>query len=341
MTAPADLDALFARARDGERRAVGRLLSIVEVGGDPADTLAALAHRHIGHAQIIGITGAPGAGKSTLVGALAVRLAARGRRIAVVAIDPSSPVTGGAILGDRIRMDDIVATAHQNIFIRSMATRGQRGGLARGVPGALRALDACGFDVVIVETAGVGQIEIDIVAEADTTVVVLNPGWGDAIQANKAGVMEVADIFVVNKADRPGTDDTVRDIDYMLDLGHKGIDSWRPPIVRTVATDATGIDDLTTALAAHRHELERTDELTQRRARRLDNEVRTHVRAAFEAALETALAAEHDTLDRMHTRTITPAATARVVAKRVLVQPDRTFVSPAADRSTISRQSAG
>ena len=323
MTAPAGLDALLERARDGERRAVGRLISIVEAGGDQSDALAALAHRQSGHAQIIGITGAPGAGKSTLVGALAVRLAAPGRRVAVVAIDPSSPVTGGAILGDRIRMDDTVATAHQNIFIRSMATRGQRGGLARGVPGALRVLDACGFDIVIVETAGVGQVEIDIVAEADTTVVVLNPGWGDAIQANKAGVMEVADIFVVNKADRPGADDTVRDIDYMLDLGHKGIDSWRPPIVRTIATDATGIDDLTTALAAHRHELEHTGELARRRARRLDNELRARVRASFETALETAVATEHETLHRMHAHTITPAAAARVVANRVLGRPDR------------------
>lgn len=322
MTAPAGLDALLERARDGERRAVGRLISMVEVGGEQADALAALAHRQSGHAQIIGITGAPGAGKSTLVGALAVRLAAPGRRVAVVAIDPSSPVTGGAILGDRIRMDDTVANAHQNIFIRSMATRGQRGGLARGVPGALRVLDACGFDVVIVETAGVGQVEIDIVSEADTTVVVLNPGWGDAIQANKAGVMEVADIFVVNKADRPGTDDTVRDIDYMLDLGHKGIDSWRPPIVRTIATDATGIDDLATALAAHRHELEHTGELARRRARRLDNEMRTRVRASFETALETALAAERETLDRMHAHTITPTAAARVVTNRVLGRPD-------------------
>jgi LAO/AO transport system kinase len=189
------------------------------------------------------------------------------------------------------------------------------------VPGALRVLDAVGFDVIVVETAGVGQIEVDIVAEADTTVVVLNPGWGDAIQANKAGVMELADVFVVNKADRPGTDDAVRDIEHMLDLGHPHADEpapWRAPIVRAIATEGRGIDALLAALAAHHAHLEHTGELATRRVGRLGNEVRRHVRAVFEIALARELAADPGLVADVGSRTLTPAAAAQVLAARVL-----------------------
>jgi LAO/AO transport system kinase len=325
MTEPIrdSLPGMLARAQAGERRATGRLLSIVERGGEPADALATLTHPHTGHAHVVGITGAPGAGKSTLTGALAASLAAAGSRVAIVAIDPSSPITGGAILGDRIRMDDIVASAHERIFIRSMATRGQHGGLALAVPGALRVLDAAAFDVVVVETAGVGQIEIDIVAETDTTVVVLNPGWGDAIQANKAGVMEMADVFVVNKADRPGTDDAVRDIEYMLDLGRPhartdGHSAWRPPIVCAVATEGRGIDTMIDALTAHLAHLELSGGLTERRTGRLDNEVRRRVRQAFELELARAVRADPTLLAAVRSRRLSPADAAQLLADRVL-----------------------
>jgi LAO/AO transport system kinase len=217
----------------------------------------------------VGITGAPGAGKSTITG----RLAALGgdSRQAILAIDPSSPLTGGAILGDRIRMDNVIDSSET--FIRSMATRGHGGGLALAVPAAIRLLDAVGFDLIIVETVGVGQVEVDVAGAADTTVVVVTPGWGDAVQANKAGLLEVADLFVVNKADRPGVDDTRRDLEAMLDLTQPG-DDWRPPVVSTVASEGEGIDDLAAAIGAHRAHLVGTGELAVRRELQTAAEVR-------------------------------------------------------------------
>ncbi|HEY1118556.1 MAG TPA: methylmalonyl Co-A mutase-associated GTPase MeaB, partial [Acidimicrobiales bacterium] len=201
-------------AADGDRRSVAKLLSMVERGGDDARTAGALAHARSGGAYTVGITGAPGAGKSTLTSALVGALRRRGERVSVLAIDPSSPFTGGAILGDRIRMQD--HALDEGVFIRSMATRGHLGGLALATPQAVRVLDASGFPWVLVETVGVGQVEVEIVGAADTTVVVVNPGWGDAVQANKAGLMEIADIFVINKSDRPGAEETRRDLDGML-----------------------------------------------------------------------------------------------------------------------------
>ncbi len=279
-----------------------------------AEELDALTVAHPGDADVDVVTGAPGAGKSTLTGALAMALAGQGRRTAVVAVDPSSPVTGGAILGDRIRMDDTVGPARDHVFIRSMATRGQRGGLALAVPGAVRVLAACGFATVVVETTGVGQVEIDIVAGADTTVVVLNPGWGDAIQANKAGIMEIADVFVVNKADRPGADDTVRDVERMLDLGHRGVDgTWRPPVVRTVATDGTGTAALLDALDAHLARLRSTGELAERRARRVAAEVRNRITHDLEDRLTAALAAETAAIADAAAGRSTPGQAARLI----------------------------
>jgi len=268
-----DAPTLMDDAAGGDRRAVARLLSLVERGGDDARAVGSLAHGRSGGAYTVGITGAPGAGKSTLTSALLGELRSRGERVAVLAIDPSSPFTGGAILGDRIRMQD--HSLDEGVFIRSMATRGHLGGLALATPQAVRVLDAAGFPWVLVETVGVGQVEVEIVGAADTTVVVVNPGWGDAIQANKAGLMEIADIFVINKADRPGADETRRDLEGMLDLtaGHDGVATWRPPVLAAVATDGTGVAELWDRVQAHRTHLEATGELDARRGRRAREEL--------------------------------------------------------------------
>ncbi len=256
-------------AADGDRRAVARLLSMVERGGDDARAVGALAHARSGGAYTVGITGAPGAGKSTLTSAVLGEIRGRGDRVSVLAIDPSSPFTGGAILGDRIRMQD--HSLDDGVFIRSMATRGHLGGLALATPQAVRVLDAAGYPWVLVETVGVGQVEVEIVGAADTTVVVVNPGWGDAIQANKAGLMEIADIFVINKADRPGATDTRRDLESMLDLTEYG--EWRPPVLDAVATEGQGVTELWDQVLAHRDHLTVSGELAVRRGRRAREEL--------------------------------------------------------------------
>ncbi len=256
-------------AVEGDRRSVARLLSMVERGGDDARAVGALAHARSGGAYTVGITGAPGAGKSTLTSALIGEIRGRGDRVSVLAIDPSSPFTGGAILGDRIRMQD--HSLDDGVFIRSMATRGHLGGLALATPQAVRVLDAAGFPWVLVETVGVGQVEVEIVGAADTTVVVLNPGWGDAVQANKAGLMEIADVFVINKADRPGAAETRRDLESMLDLTEYG--AWRPPVLDAVATEGTGVTELWDRVLAHRDHLTVSGELAVRRGRRARDEL--------------------------------------------------------------------
>jgi LAO/AO transport system kinase len=261
---------LMDAAAAGDRRSVARLLSLVERGGDPARRVGALAHARSGGGYTVGITGAPGAGKSTLTGALLSVIRGLDERVGVLAIDPSSPFTGGAILGDRIRMQD--HALDDGVFIRSMATRGHLGGLALATPQAVRVLDAAGYPWVLVETVGVGQVEVEIVGAADTTVVVVNPGWGDAVQANKAGLMEIADVFVINKADRPGADATRRDLDAMLDLTTTA-DAWRPPIVDAVSTEAVGVAELWEQVGAHRRHLESTGELDRRRGRRSREEL--------------------------------------------------------------------
>ena len=219
---------------NGDKTALARLLSVVEQGGERARLAATLAYPLGGNTYTIGLTGAPGAGKSTLTDRLIAAARGDGDSVAVLAIDPSSPFSGGAILGDRVRMSDHFLDP--GVFIRSMATRGHLGGLAIAAPEAVRVLDAAGFPWVLLETVGVGQVEVEIAGAADTTVVVVNPGWGDSVQANKAGLLEIADIFVINKSDRAGAQQTENDLMGMLELSGIAAQAWRPPIVRTVAT---------------------------------------------------------------------------------------------------------
>jgi LAO/AO transport system kinase len=266
-----DVPALVAAAREGDARSVARLISLVE-NGDPAlpDVAAALAP-YAGRAQVVGLTGAPGVGKSTTTNELVRSLRAAGRRVGVLAVDPSSPFTGGAILGDRVRMQE--HTTDRGVYIRSMSSRGQLGGLAAATPQAVRVLEGAGCDVIVVETVGVGQAEVEIASLADTTLVLLAPGMGDAIQAVKAGVLEIADIFVINKADRPGADATYRDIQGMLALGDREPGDWRPQVVRATAVRGEGIDDVVAAIEKHRAWLTDTGNLRLRRERRAAGEV--------------------------------------------------------------------
>ena len=262
---------LLEEARNGSRAALAQLLSLVERGGESARSVGRLTYPMAGSAYTVGLTGAPGAGKSTLTAGLVRALRGGGDEVAVLAVDPTSPFTGGAILGDRVRMQDHALDA--GVFIRSMATRGHLGGLALATPEAVRVLDAVGFAWVMVETVGVGQVEVEIAGAADTTLVVVNPGWGDAVQASKAGLLEIADVFVINKADRPGADDARRDLEHMLDLASLPAGAWRPPIVATVASTATGIDDVVTAVASHRAWLTEEGRLDAKRSARLCDEL--------------------------------------------------------------------
>jgi LAO/AO transport system kinase len=265
-------DELFTAARSGDRTALARLLSLIERGDDDARTIGRLAHPESGSGYTIGLTGAPGAGKSTLTSAVIGHLRSLDLELAVLAIDPSSPFTGGAILGDRVRMQD--HATDPGVYIRSMATRGHLGGLSLATPEAVRLLDAVGRKWILVETVGVGQVEVEVAGKADTTVVVVNPGWGDSVQANKAGLMEIADVFVINKADRKGVDETTRDLMQMLDLSDLPPEAWRPPIVPTVATSGEGIDHLWDAVQAHRAFSSSSGELARRRDFRMREELR-------------------------------------------------------------------
>jgi LAO/AO transport system kinase len=266
-------DELIDRALAGDRVATAKLLSLVEQGGAGARLVVSRLHPHTGNAWSVGITGAPGAGKSTLTDALVACMRADDLEVGVLAVDPSSPFSGGAILGDRVRMQR--HSTDPGVFIRSMASRGHLGGLAVATPQSIRVLDAVGKAWVVVETVGVGQVEVEIASQADTTVVVVNPGWGDEVQAAKAGLLEIADIFVVNKADRAGADATVSDLAAMLDLS--SATGWKPPIVRTVATTGAGVDELWAQIGAHRASLEANGAIAERRRERLAAELRALV----------------------------------------------------------------
>jgi LAO/AO transport system kinase len=269
-----DVPTLVAQAREGRPRAVARLISLVE-GASPQlrEVMAALAPL-TGGAYVVGLTGSPGVGKSTSTSALVSAYRRAGKRVGVLAVDPSSPFSGGALLGDRVRMSE--HASDPGVYIRSMATRGHLGGLAWAAPQAIRVLDAAGCDVVLVETVGVGQSEVEIASQADTSVVLLAPGMGDGIQAAKAGILEIGDVYVVNKADRDGADATARELNHMLGLGEsRAPGDWRPPIVKTVAARGEGVEEVVEALEKHRAWMEEHDVLSERRAARAAREVET------------------------------------------------------------------
>jgi LAO/AO transport system kinase len=270
---PADsrAEALVAAARDGDARSLARLVSLVENASPELRPVMRAIAPYTGHAHAIGLTGSPGVGKSTVTAALVRAYRARDLRVGVIAVDPTSPFTGGALLGDRVRMQD--HAIDRGVFIRSMASRGHLGGLAVAAPQALRILDAAGFDVICVETVGVGQAEVEIASLADSTLVIAAPGMGDSIQAAKAGILEIADVFVVNKSDRPGAQDVVRDLRNMLAMVRHPEGAWKPPIVSVAATTGEGIDELTRRLDQHRTWLAESGERERRRLERAREEV--------------------------------------------------------------------
>jgi LAO/AO transport system kinase len=269
--AAADPEILIAAARSGDPRAVARLVSLVENASPELRRVMKVIAPRTGHAHVVGLTGSPGVGKSTVTGALVRCYRDQGLRVGVLAIDPSSPFSGGALLGDRIRMQDH-ATDDQ-VFIRSMASRGHLGGLSWATPQAVRILDSAGFDVVLVETVGVGQAEVEIASLADCALVVVAPGLGDSVQAAKAGILEIADLFVVNKSDRPGAQEVVRDLRTMLAMASYGAASWKPPILSTTAASGDGIGDLAAAIARHREWQLATGQVRLRRQARAREEI--------------------------------------------------------------------
>ncbi|MGH9443913.1 MAG: methylmalonyl Co-A mutase-associated GTPase MeaB [Thermoanaerobaculia bacterium] len=301
----------FASARE-----VGRSISRIERGGSDVAELVREIYPRTGRARILGITGPPGAGKSTLVSRLAGAFRAAGERVGIVAVDPSSPFSGGAVLGDRIRMGELFTDP--DVFIRSMATRGALGGLSRATIDAVDVLDAAGFDVVMIETVGVGQDEVDIVRAADSIAVVVVPGLGDDVQALKAGILEIADLFVVNKADREGADRTAAELSMSLDLAAASA-GWRPPIVRTVATRGEGIDLVRDGLVEHGKYLKATGEDRTRRRKRAASRLRGLLEAKFFEEVESDRSRPdgfEEAIDRVAERRTDPYSAAEKLFRR-------------------------
>ena len=297
----AALDELVPRVMARQPRALGRAISILEDGGEGQRELIRRVYAGTGKARVVGVTGPPGAGKSTLVDRLARHCRRRGQTVAIVAVDPTSPFTGGALLGDRIRMQSLYTDP--GVFIRSMATRGAMGGLARASRDAVDLLDAAGFDWVLVETVGVGQDEVDVVRTVDTVAVVTVPGMGDEIQAIKAGILEIADVFVINKADRDGVERTVRDLEMMLSIGEHG--AWLPPILKTVASREEGIDRLLEAIERHREFLQASGEIERRRLSHLRLRVETILKERVVAAADRVLGVDRE-VERGHRQRLDP-----------------------------------
>lgn len=323
------MDALVQAMLNSDRRALARLLTAVENKREGADTALAALFPRTGRAWVIGVTGAPGTGKSSLVNALAKTFRAAGKTVGIVAVDPTSPFSGGAIMGDRIRMRDLAGD--RGVFIRSMATRGSLGGLARATRDVIRVLDAAGFEIIFVETVGAGQSEVDIARAAQTTIVVEAPGLGDDVQAIKAGILEIADVLVVNKADRPGADNTARALKAMLEMGHPAARAdliahhgrllpaenpagptdaalWIPPVVSTIAPENSGIGDLVAALEAHRQYLIETQALDGLERQHIEIELHDRLQAELMARLLKAVSGEvfADVIHRIQTRELAP-----------------------------------
>ena len=274
---------------------MARLVTMVEDGSPQLREVMAALTPHAGHAQVVGITGSPGVGKSTMTNALVTELRKADKRVGVLAVDPSSPFSGGALLGDRVRMQD--HATDEGVYIRSMASRGHLGGLSWTTPQALRVLDAAGCDVVVVETVGVGQSEVEIAGLADTTVVLMAPGLGDGIQAAKAGILEIGDVYVVNKADRDGAEQVRRELRSTIAMGDRPEDGWKPPIVLTVAQSGRGVDEVARELDRHRAWLAESGELARRRTRRAREEIEAIAVAALRLRWEGV--AGHDELDAL------------------------------------------
>lgn len=316
MTATSLSDRVLA----GDPRALARAISLIEDDSPEGVALVGAVYQRTGHAYLVGVTGPPGAGKSTLVNVLTSELRARRQSVGVIAVDPTSPYTGGAVLGDRLRMQQHAADA--GVFVRSMATRGHLGGLARATADAALVLDAAGKDVVIIETVGVGQDEVEIARTADVSIVTLIPGAGDDVQALKAGIMEIADIFVVNKADREGADRVVSAIEGLLALAPAERDAWVPPIVKTIATQGQGVPELVDAIDTFR--ARQAGRLAERRRDRGEHRLRDLVSRRFMAHLEQHVLADGElgsVVDRIAARMIDPYAAAEQLVRRAVGIP--------------------
>jgi GTPase len=301
------------RVLQGDRRAVARAISMVEDGADGLAELSAALYPHTGDAYTIGITGSPGVGKSSLAEHLLKQARERDLQVAVLAIDPTSPFTGGALLGDRLRMQ--AHATDPGVFIRSMATRGHLGGMALAAPEAIRVLDASGKDVVIVETVGVGQAEVEVATATDTTLVVVSPGWGDAVQVAKAGILEIADVFVVNKADKEGAQEAARDLRHMLKMGPAP--DWLPPVILTSTVTGDGMDELWEAIEGHRKHQESADALQRKRRERLLAEVETMAAQGFRELTRRGLEADSDLARKLEEREVDPYKAAAILLERI------------------------
>lgn len=313
---------LVQRLLKGDRRALARVVTLIENNAPDTRRILGELHRNGGHAHVVGLTGSPGAGKSTLVMQLARELRRREQRVGIVAVDPSSPFTGGAILGDRIRMQELAGDP--NVFIRSMASRGSLGGLAASTRDVVRALDAAGFDTIIIETVGAGQAEVEIVRAAQTVVVVTVPGMGDDIQAIKAGILEIADVFVVNKADRPGADQTAAELRMLLSLdAQRNERDWRVPIIKTSAASGEGIPELADKLAAHQQSLRETGQLASRSGRQARSEMLALLHQAMLSRIEATVGPEEWSrlIDEVVERQTDPYTAADQLAQRIGLIP--------------------